>query len=46
VVLYQFKIGGLVMDNILEMIKEFEDRGYTTEQISTITGYPVEELRK
>lgn len=32
------------MDNILEMIKEFRDRGYTVEQIATITGYSVEEL--
>ena len=33
------------MDNILEMIKEFEEQGYTAEQIATITGYPVEALK-
>jgi hypothetical protein len=32
------------MDDIYTMIKEFEDRGYTIEQISTITGYSREEL--
>jgi len=37
--------GGLAMDDILSMIGEFEEQGYTAEQIATITGYPVEELK-
>lgn len=32
------------MDNILEMIKEFEEQGYSKEQIEIITGYKLEEL--
>ena len=43
-VLYQFKIGGLAMDDILSMIMEFEKQGYTKEQIEAITGYKLEEL--
>lgn len=32
------------MDDIINMIKEFQEQGYTIEQISTITGYSREEL--
>lgn len=34
------------MEDILSMIQAFNDRGYTLDQISEITGYSKEELQK
>lgn len=34
------------MENIIDMIMEFENSGYTLEQIATITGYDKEEIKE